>query len=207
MNKQFAQSNLTSSLKRALTTPGGCCRLLLMIMISFKYQMSRVDAELSERDFNWSLAPIYHWLRFIGIDLRDPDSSCLKWAAFLVNVAIQISYYATEIHNPHIQQTLVEEKVSTKSFSITYVLDLVNISVQTGAAYLLLSFDIRKKWIHLWHFLEDMKHRFHPDLNMKLRRRSVIGTIYIVISVNTKIIKLIFVLPNRLRAWVYGTKW
>ena len=147
---------------------------------------SRVEPESLHKDFNWSLSPIFNLLAFIGIDLRDPDSSCLKWVAVLVNVGIQISYYAAALYNPNIQPTFVEEKVSTKIFSFTTDIDLVNTSMQTIAVYLLLLFDIGKKWKYLWRLLEDMKHRFHPNFNVKLRRRSIIGTIYIVFSVNMK---------------------
>jgi len=110
--------------------------------------LSRVEPESLHKDFNWSLSPIFNLLSFIGIDLRDPDSSCLKWVAVLVNVGIQISYYTAALYNPNIQPTFVEEK----------------------------------KWKYLWRLLEDMKHRFHPNFNVKLRRRSIIGTIYIVFS-------------------------
>lgn len=146
---------------------------------------SRVDPECQQQDLQQSLAPLLTLLRLIGISLNEPGSPWLQRAGFMTVVVIHFLNVLNCVGIFEAPNIWVEEKKKTESFSINVLVDTLNMAVYTVGISFLFSFDIRKKWMHLWRSLQDIKLRAGPDMCQKLRKRSLIGIAYIIVSVNS----------------------
>ena len=150
----------------------------------------QVDLWVELKDDNLSFVPILNWLRVIGIDLKEDQST--KWRIWkkiyqstllLINITVQVFYVIYVCRNKEAESAWIKEQNRTLSYSMLYYLDAINVTVQVLGIQIGLIFLTKVRWNDLWNTLEEMKHLVAPTFHVQLRKISIVGVIYIILSV------------------------
>ena len=155
------------------------------------HEMSpNVEPWVQLKDFNFSFGPILNWLRAIGINLREDQST--KWRIWkkiyqstwlLINITVQISHVIYVCEREEAGSAWIKEQKHTLTYSTIYYMDTINVTAQILGNQMGLLFLTKVRWNDLWNALEEMKHLVAPTFHVQLRKISIVGVIYIILSV------------------------
>ena len=149
-----------------------------------------VEPWVQLKDFNFSFGPLLNWLRVIGIDLKEDQST--KWRIWktiyqstllLSNITVQIIHVIYTCTSEGSNISWIKEQNQTFSYSTLYYLDSINVTAQILGIHIGLIFLTKVRWNDLWNTLEEMKHLVAPTFHVQLRKISIVGVIYIILSV------------------------
>ena len=149
-----------------------------------------VEPWVQLKDFNFSFGPILNWLRAIGINLREDQST--KWRIWkkiyqstwlLINITVQISHVIYVCEREEAGSAWIKEQKHTLTYSTIYYMDTINVTAQILGNQMGLLFLTKVRWNDLWNALEEMKHLVAPTFHVQLRKISIVGVIYIILSV------------------------
>ena len=149
-----------------------------------------VEPWVQLKDFNFSFGPILNWLRVIGINLREDQST--KWRIWkkiyqstwiLINITVQIIHAIYICKSVELGSVWIKEQKPTLTYSTINYMDAMNISLHAIGNQIGLLFLTKVRWNDLWNALEEMKHLVAPTFHVQLRKISIVGVVYIILSV------------------------
>ena len=140
------------------------------------------------RDFYWSFRPILGWLQMIGVDLDGAGSSSVRRKIyqlflFTCHVCLNVTFFIHLGTSEEKESVWIKGRPNKITFSLIFIADMVNMSLNGVAIHFLLLFHVSKRWKYLKFTLEAMKTHFNPDMMIRLRRISLLGVAMVILTV------------------------
>ena len=144
------------------------------------------------KDFHWSFSPILRWLRLIGVDMNSNDLPSIRqriyqYSLFACHVCIHVFFFIHLWNSEKRESVWIIGTQNTLTFSWTFTVHMINMSVNAVATHFLLLFHVTKKWNYLLHSFEALKNHVDPNLKVKLHRASATTVVYVIVTVQYRI--------------------
>ena len=138
-------------------------------------------------DFDFGFGPILRWLLIIGVDLKTNQLQRCK----IFRRICQFGWFlcATSVNFFTILYVAISDEGAvawlkdtnyTRSLTVLNHMTIICNSLHCAGIHILLLRPFKANWNGIWNSLNAMRQLVAPDLNLKLRRISIIGLVYII---------------------------